>query len=106
MRSDNVLHLQIYILRHFTGYGITNTSLFTRCHTEFFLTKALHFLYLLNLSPTPTTSLSLTELRETKLTLNFMAPFFGIGSTVSRLQSHYETEIPGNHLIDLGMIKG
>ena len=72
----------------------------------FFLTKALHFLYLLNLSPTPTTSLSLTELRETKLTLNFMAPFFGIGSTVSRLQSHYETEIRGNHLINLGMIKG
>ena len=38
----------------------------TRWHI---LTRAFHFLYLLNQSPTPTTSLSLTEPRETKLTL-------------------------------------
>ena len=67
----------------------------TRWHI---LTRALHFLYLLNHSPTPTTSLSLSEPRETKITL-------WMGSTGSRLQSHYETEIPGVHLTELGRIK-
>ena len=28
-----------------------------------------------------------------KKTLNFMAPFYGWGSTVSRLQNHYEEKV-------------
>ena len=46
---------------------------------------------------------------------NFMAPFYGWGSTTSRVQSHYEevvyflplkfAEIPGTHLISLGRMK-
>ena len=46
---------------------------------------------------------------------NFMAPFYGWGSTASRLQSHFEEavyffttklpEIPGTNLIELGRMK-
>ena len=45
---------------------------------------------------------------------NIMAPFYGWGSTASRLQSHYEEsslfttkfpEIPGTNFIDLGRMK-
>ena len=57
-------------------------------------------------------------------TLNFMAPFHGWGSAVSRLQSHYQEMVqfllpgdgllftiqflgvPGTQLIDLGRMKG
>ena len=41
-----------------------------------------------------------------------MGPFYGWGSTASRLQSHYEEtvhffpEIPGTHLINLRKMKG
>ena len=45
-----------------------------------------------------------------------MAPFYGLGSTASRLRNHYEeavyffttkfAEIPGTQLIDLGRMKG
>ena len=44
-----------------------------------------------------------------------MVPFYGQGSTVSRLQSHYKktlhfttqsTGVPGNHLIKFGKMKG
>ena len=45
-----------------------------------------------------------------------MAPFYGLGSTASRLRNHYEeavyffttkfVEIPGTQLIDLGRMKG
>ena len=48
--------------------------------------------------------------------VNFMAPFYGWGSTASRLRSHYEEvihvlphffpEIPGTHLINLRKMKG
>ena len=49
------------------------------------------------------------------LTLNFMAPFYGWGSTASRLQSLRGgsllltiqfPESPGIHFIDLGRMKG
>ena len=48
-------------------------------------------------------------------TLNFMSPFYGWGSTTSRLQPLREgsllfttkfPEIPGTHFIDLGRMKG
>ena len=36
-----------------------------------------------------------------------MAPFYGWGSTASRLQSHYEFPgVPGTQMIDLGRMKG
>ena len=45
---------------------------------------------------------------------NFMARFYGWGSTSSRLQNHYNSllfttkfpEIPGTHSTDLGRMKG
>ena len=50
-----------------------------------------------------------------KITLNFMAPFYGRGSTASRLEplrggsllfTIQFPEIPGTHFIDLGRMKG
>ena len=50
-----------------------------------------------------------------KKTLNFMAPFYGLGSTASRLEPIRECsllfttkspEIPGTHFIDPGRMKG
>ena len=44
---------------------------------------------------------------------NYMIPSYGWGSTVSRLRNHDEETVyfkfpglPGNHLIDLGRVKG
>ena len=61
-------------------------------------------------------TLGLLQLLNNFNFLNFMAPFYGWGSTASRLMSHYEEvihvlphifpEIPGTHLIDLRKMKG
>ena len=60
-------------------------------------------------------SLSTLTIFPVFLKKNFMAPFYGWGSTISRLQSYYEVSllfttqsrgVPGTHIIDLGKIKG
>ena len=56
-----------------------------------------------------------TTKTKNKQTKNFMAPFYGWGSTVSRLEplrggsllfTTKFPEIPGTHFIDLGRMKG
>ena len=56
----------------------------------------------------------LVQIKNFKKTLNFMVPFYGWGSTASRLQplrggsllfTIQFPEIPGTHFIDLGRMK-
>ena len=67
------------------------------------------FIYLLRISK------CLQKKKNFKKKTNFMAPFYGWGSTASRLQplrggsllfTIQFPEIPGTHFINLGMMKG
>ena len=85
---------------------------FRNCHAWLFSNK---YVYEQNFSILSTWS-SLKKLNvHIKKTLNFKAPFYGRGSTASRLEplrggsllfTTKFPEIPGTHFIDLGRMKG
>ena len=53
--------------------------------------------------------MSIQQRNNFKKKKNFMAPYYGWGSTASRLVTLFTTkfpDIPGTHFIDLGRMKG